>query len=120
MSKYTELYFLDDITAVWRRGHSSVSNTNSIQTQIDYLQNGARMWKDLDDLFGIYDATENNVNKWVDYATFQIAFDYNDYKLAHLLHKKLSRSGLNFKIKKLSHLTNYFSKFITSLIIEEN
>ena len=110
LSKYTELYFIEDITAVWRRGHSSVSNTNSIQKQIDYLQNGARMWKYLDDLFGIYDATEDNINKWINYATFQIAFDYNDYKLAHSLYKKVNRSGFNFKIKKLSAANKIFFK----------
>lgn len=99
-SKYTEIHFLDDITAVWRRGHSSVSNTNDINKQIHYLQNGARMWKYLDDLFGIFDATPENIQQWVDNESFNIAFNYSDYKLASKLRSKVSRIDKVSKIKK--------------------
>ena len=100
LSKYTEFYFLNDITAVWRRGHSSVSNTNDINKQINYLQNGARMWKYLDDLFGIFEATPDGVRQWIDNESFNLTFKYGDYNLANNLRCKFSRNDKLSKIKK--------------------
>lgn len=99
-SKYTEIYFLEDITAVWRRGHSSVSNTNDINKQINYLQNGARMWKYLDDLFGVFDATPENIQQWIDNDSFNIACNYGNYKLANELRNNFSRNNKLSKFKK--------------------
>lgn len=100
LSKYTEIHFLNDITAVWRRGHSSVSNTNDIHKQIHYLQNGARMWKYLDDLFGTFDATPENIQQWINNDSFNIAFNYNNYRLAHKLRSHVSRNDRLSKVKK--------------------
>lgn len=82
-AKYTKFGFLDDFTAVWRRGHASVSNTNSVEKQIAYLQNDDRMWKYLGDLFPeqfYYD--HKSARNYFDYRCFQIAYKARNFKRA--------------------------------------
>lgn len=83
-AKYTKFGFLNDFTAVWRRGHSSVSNTNNIEKQIAYLQNDDRMWKYLGQLFPeqFYYDQESALN-YYNYRCFLIAFKARDYKRAY-------------------------------------
>lgn len=83
-SKYTKIGFLDEFTAVWRRGHESVSNKNDVEKQIAYLQNDDRAWKYLSELFPekiSYDIP--SVKNWINYRIFQIAFRAKDWKRAN-------------------------------------
>lgn len=83
-AKYTKFGFLDDFTAVWRRGHSSVSNTNNVEKQIAYLQNDDRMWKYLGQLFPeqfYYD--KESALQYYNSRCFQIAFKSRDFKRAY-------------------------------------
>ena len=83
-AKYTKFGFLDEFTAVWRRGHSSVSNTNNVEKQIAYLQNDDRMWKYLGQLFPeqFYYDQESALN-YHNSRCFQIAFKARDYNRAY-------------------------------------
>lgn len=83
-AKYTKFGFLDDFTAVWRRGHSSVSNANNVEKQIAYLRNDDRMWKYLGNLFPeqFYYDQESALN-YYNSKCFQIAFKARDYNRAY-------------------------------------
>lgn len=48
---YTQFGFLPDHTAVWRRGHESVSYSDSFEKQVRYIENDIAAWKYLDKLF---------------------------------------------------------------------
>ena len=83
-AKYTKFGFLNDFTAVWRRGHASVSNPNNVEKQISYLQNDDRMWRYLGNLFPeqfYYDI--KNATNYYNYRCFQIAYKAKDYKRAY-------------------------------------
>jgi len=105
-SKYTKFGFLDDYTAVWRRGHSSVSNPNSKVKDIAYIENDIRMWNYLGNRFPErFGHTEKDADAWRNFRIFNIAFRYKDYKLANSILKKNNmqgRNSLSFKIKKLA------------------
>lgn len=83
-AKYTKFGFIDEFTAVWRRGHESVSNKqNNVEKQIAYLQNDDRMWRYLFKLFPerfAYD--ELSGLNYYNYRCFQIAFKGKDWKRA--------------------------------------
>lgn len=104
-SKHTKFGFMDDTTAVWRRGHDSVSNTNQMHKQIHYLNNDINMWKYLGSLYPerfAYDVL--SAEAYVDYRTFNIAFKYKNFELAHNILKKrnLQKRNLIFELKKIS------------------
>ena len=83
-SKYTKFGFLEDFTAVWRRGHESVSNKNQVERQIAYLQNDDRAWKYLSELFPkdiSYDIP--SATNYINYRSFQIAFRAKDWQRAN-------------------------------------
>ena len=103
-SKYTKIGFLDDITAVWRRGHTSVSHTNDMEKQIAYLENDARMWRYLDSLFPkSFGYNEISVMRYKNYRSFNIAFNWGNYKIANAYSKKeMDKRGLAFSLKKIS------------------
>ena len=104
-SKYTNFGFLDDYTAVWRRGHSSVSNPNSKHKDIAYIENDLRMWNYLGNRFPErFGHTDKEADAWRNFRVFNIAFRYKDYKLANSILQKNNmqgRKGFSFKIKKL-------------------
>lgn len=82
-AKYTKFGFLENFTAVWRRGHDSVSHNNNVEKQISYLQNDDRMWRYLSKLFPkrfTYD--EASGMDYYNYRCFQIAFKGKDWKRA--------------------------------------
>lgn len=82
-SFYTSFGFLSDHTAVWRRGHDSVSNTNDIEKQIRYIQNDLAAWKYAAKLFPEkFEANEKALNEYLHYKSFMIAFKYGDRKRA--------------------------------------
>lgn len=105
-SKYSKFGFLEDFTAVWRRGHSTVSNTNNIIKDIAYIENDIRMWNYLGDLFpDRFGHTEKDSEAWRNFRIFNIAFRYKDYELANNILQKGNMQGRNsfsFKIKKLA------------------
>lgn len=104
-SKYTQFGFLEDFTAVWRRGHISVSNLNDINKDIAYIDNDLRMWKYLGKLFPArFGHSEKEADAWRNFRTFNIAFRYKNYHLANKILKKRNmqeRENVTFKIKKI-------------------
>lgn len=82
-SCYTQFGFQNDHTAVWRRGHDSVSNTNDMEKQIRYVQNDIAMWKYAARLFpDRWTANAQDLEYYLHYRTFAIAFKYGDRKRA--------------------------------------
>lgn len=82
-SCYTQFGFLNDHTAVWRRGHDSVSNTNDMEKQIRYVQNDIAMWKYAARLFPErWTANAQDLEYYLHYRAFAIAFKYGDRKRA--------------------------------------
>jgi len=82
-SMHTQIGFLPDHTAVWRRGHSSVSNNHDIDKQINYCQNGIAMWKYLSKLFPErWPYTEEGGNAYAHTFGFNTAFRLGDRKRA--------------------------------------
>ena len=82
-SCHTQFGFLPDHTAIWRRGHDSVSNTNDMQKQIRYLQNDIAMWRYAAKLFPErWHATDEEVADYLHQRSFAIAFHFGDRKRA--------------------------------------
>jgi len=110
-ARYTKFVFIEDFTAVWRRGHSSVSSSNDIDKDIAYIENDLRMWKYLNSLFPErfgYDEMSANIYK--EYRKFNIAFRYKNFNLAHTILKSgnLGRRSLIFEIKKIAASNKLF------------
>lgn len=104
-AKYTKFGFINDFTAVWRRGHNSVSNTNDINKDISYIENDLRMWKYLNSLFSErFCYNEILATRYSEYRKFSIAFRYKNFNLAHgiLKNGNLERRSLIFEIKKIA------------------
>ncbi|GEM_PF-1722787 len=102
---YTKFKFIDDFTAVWRRGHSSVSNTNSCLKQIAYLENGVVAWQYFNRLFPEeYPINDRAVGEFIDTSSFKIAFNMQNY----IMCKKYSESP-NIKIKSYLDRIKYIS-----------
>lgn len=82
-SCYTQFGFLPDHTAVWRRGHDSVSNTNDMEKQIRYVQNDIAMWRYAAKLFpNRWQAEDQEIEDYLHYRAFAIAFKFGDRKRA--------------------------------------
>ena len=82
-SCYTQFGFLPDHTAVWRRGHDSVSNTNDMEKQIRYVQNDIAMWRYAAKLFpNRWQAEDQEIKDYLHYRAFAIAFQFGDRKRA--------------------------------------
>lgn len=76
---YSQFGFLPDHTAVWRRGHDSVSNANDMEKQIRYVQNDVAMWRYAAKLFPErWNAEDDEIEKYCHYRSFAIAFNYCD------------------------------------------
>ena len=82
-SCYTQFGFLPDHTAVWRRGHDSVSNTNDMEKQIHYVQNDVAMWRYAAKLFpNRWQAEDQEIENYFHYRSFVIAFRYGNRERA--------------------------------------
>ena len=82
-SCHTQFGFLSDHTAVWRRGHDSVSNTNDMEKQIRYVHNSLAMWKYAAKLYPErWTADEKDLEDYFHFRAFTIAFKYGDRKRA--------------------------------------
>jgi len=79
----TQFGFLPDHTAMWRRGHESVSGSKNVEKQIAYLENDIAMWKYLSKLFPKrFKYNEKDGEDYVHYCSFNIAFRLGDRKRA--------------------------------------
>lgn len=111
-SKFSKFGFLNDYTAVWRRGHSSVSNPNNKDKDIAYIENDIQMWNYLGNKFPErFGHTEKDADAWRNFRIFNIAFRHKDYKLANSILKKnniLIKNSFSFKIKKLAASNRLF------------
>jgi hypothetical protein len=100
-SKYTKYAFLDEFTAVWRRGHISVSNTNSKEKDIAYIENDLRMWNYLGMKFPErFGHSQQEAEAWRNFRVFNIAFRYKDFSLANSilrLKNMLDRKTIMFR-----------------------
>lgn len=118
-SKYLKFGYLKEYTAVWRRGHSSVSNTNSKEKDIAYIENDINMWRYLGSLFPErFNFTEDTAELWRNFRVFNIAFKYQDYALANRIVKSKSlthRNSTSFKLKKIAAKNKIFFKLWCSL-----
>ena len=80
---HTQFGFLPEHTAVWRRGHDSVSNPQDMERQIGYIQNALAMWRYAAKLFPErWTAEEQELEDFFHSQTFKIAFKYGDRKRA--------------------------------------
>ena len=92
-SCYTQFGFQADHTAVWRRGHDSVSNTNDMEKQIRYVQNDIAMWRYAVKLFPErWHASEQEVEDYKHERAFAIAFRFGNRERA-LQEAKLMSDG---------------------------
>lgn len=110
-AKYTKFRFLESFTAVWRRGHSSVSNSYNMNKDIAYIENDLWMWKYLDLLFpNRFGYNEIGANEYKDYREFNIAFRYKDFNLANkiLKNRNLTKRNFVFEIKKIAAMNKFF------------
>lgn len=82
-SCHTQFGFLSDHTAVWRRGHDSVSNTNDMEKQIRYVNNSLAMWRYAAELYPErWTANAQDLEDYYHFRAFAIAFKYGDRKRA--------------------------------------
>ncbi len=91
-SCHTQFGFISDHTAVWRRGHDSVSNTNDMEKQIHYVQNDIAMWRYAAKLYPErWHATDDEIENYLHSRAFAIAFRYGDRKRALQEAKQMKR-----------------------------
>lgn len=82
-SNHTHFGFLPDHTAIWRRGHDSVSNANDIEKQIRYVYNDIAMWRYAAHLYPKkWHATDSEISDYLHYRSFTVAFMYGDRQRA--------------------------------------
>ena len=114
-SKYTKFEFIEDSTAVWRRGHTSISSTNDMYKQIEYIDNDDKMWKYVDSLFPGRFRYNEEINGYRDYRIFNIAFQYGNFELANKMSNEPSilnyHNGIIFEIKKRAARTKILFLF---------
>lgn len=93
--------FMPEHTAVWRRGHESVSGSKSVEKQIGYVQNDLAHWKYLSKLFPErFDYTEENGERYLTMCSFNIAFRLGDRKRAIAEYKKMDiESQKKYRLK---------------------
>lgn len=82
--KHTKFMFIPDVTAVWRRGHSSVSGGGELTKQVSYLENGIRQWKYLSTIFpDRWPYSEINGEKFRCDHKFLLAYRYGNFQMAY-------------------------------------
>jgi len=114
-SKYTKYAFLDEFTAVWRRGHISISNTNSMGKDIAFIENDLRMWNYLGIKFPErFGHSQQEAEAWWNFRVFNIAFRYEDFSLANSilrLKNMQDRKTIMFRLKKIMATNKIFFFF---------
>lgn len=101
--RYTKFHFMEDFTAVWRRGHVSVSGGGNIEKQIAYLENGIQQWKYLGYLFpDKWPYTEENGNVFRKRSILKLAYKYGNYEIAHgVAHVSFPPTSFLEKVQRL-------------------
>lgn len=110
-SKYTKFGFIPDHTAIWRRGHDSVSNTNNVDKQLNYINNDLAQWKYLASVFPErlqYD--KSRAEQYYHNRAFTIAFNMGDYSIAKKEYNFISNKTLKHTLKKLCLSSEQFYK----------
>lgn len=100
-SAHTKIGFIPDRTAVWRRGHDSVSNRQDVEKRIRYIQNDLAMWRYIVSIFPEKnDYTEENAKNYLHLCSFNAAFRLGARKRAIEEYKQMSiadQQRLRFK-----------------------
>lgn len=102
-SQHTKFKYFPIETAVWRRGHASVSNTKELDKQIKYINNDIAQWSYISFIFPNEIAfSDRAAEKYRNYVTFKLAYKYCDFKLANKLSKdEFVRNYSNRKTHKI-------------------
>lgn len=102
-SKYTKFGFIPEHTAIWRRGHNSVSNTNDVEKQINYINNDLAQWKYLAHIFPErWNYDKINAERYYHNRAFTIAYNMGDYSIAKKECCFISNNDIKHTLKKLS------------------
>ncbi len=92
--------YLPDHTAIWRRGHESVSNSNAMERQIAYLNNDLAIWKYLAKRFpNRWTFDEEDGNNYLHTRSFYLAFKYGDRKRALKEAQEITRLDKRLRLK---------------------
>ena len=104
-SSKTQFGFISDHTAVWRRGHSSVSNSiNDLEKQIRYeAYYGIYVWRYLAKKYpDVCSYSEEAGNSYVHLHAFHISFRFGDRKRAMQEYHQMSEADQKrFRLKYL-------------------
>lgn len=124
-SQFTKVKSFDEVFAVVRRGHSSVSHPRQMEQAIAYVENDITQFSYLDDYFKEkFPIKKTDLQTHRDYRVFKIAVKFGNYKLAHQIIKnneavKNRQSNFLYKLKVfcasnpfLFFLWRFFSKII--------
>ena len=105
--------FIPDHTAIWRRDHVSVSNKNSVEHQIAYVQNDLAMWKYLAHRFPErWSYNECAAENYLHIRAFQIAFHFGDRKRAMEEAKHIKHASVKLRIKMFVSHSSFLFLFI--------
>ena len=84
LMKHTKFQFLDDFTAVWRRGHVSVTGGGDIDKQISYIDNGIKQFTYIGELFPEdFPFSQDDANRFKQRSILKLAYQYGNYEYAH-------------------------------------
>lgn len=102
-ARHTSFQYLPDVTAVWRRGHSSVSGGGDMQKQLRYSENGISQWKYLSTIFPErWPYSEENGNKFRRNQAFLIGYKYGDFHtVSEALHGGIFFNGWKYKVMEV-------------------
>lgn len=109
---YSQFGFLPDHTAVWRRGHESVSHSTSLEKQIKYIENDIAAWKYLDKIFpDTASATDDKLFKYRHSKILRIAFNNGLRKRVLYEAGLLGAEGISSEDKRRVEISNSFILF---------
>jgi glycosyltransferase involved in cell wall biosynthesis len=118
---HTKFKFLQESTAVWRRGHTSVSNTNDYYKDIKYIEHHVNVWRYLSQIFPVeIKFTELAGKEYLFKQSLKLAFKYKNYKAANrLTHEEVIRNNktLKNKIMIIAAKHTFLFKLFTFLLI---
>ena len=92
--------YLSDHTAIWRRGHESVSNSKDMQREIAYIQNDLAIWRYLAKRFPDRWKYDDSMGEnYLHTRCFHVAFKHGDRKLALNEAKGITEKDKKLRIK---------------------
>ena len=81
-SYITKFVYIDENTAVWRRGHASVSNPNTLKKDIEYIGHHINVWRYVNKLYPEVPFEESWGISYIEVEKLKLAYRYNNYKFA--------------------------------------